>query len=95
MLHTCLAERQAAGNMHLPFDVDGFRGQMLVGVYRRAGKYPPKGARRQKDERWPPEVCCTAYTSGKLAEAAQQLGRGAADTAGPSRAGRKRRYGGI
>lgn len=43
VLHTCLAERHAAGNMHLPFDVDGFRGQMLVEVYRREGKHPPKG----------------------------------------------------
>lgn len=54
-----------------------------------------EGWRRQKDESWPPEVCCTVYTSGKLAKAARRPGRGAADKAGPSRAGRKRRYGGI
>lgn len=95
VLRTCLAERQAAGNMHLPFDVDGYRGQMLAEVYRREGKYPPKGGRRQKDESWPSEVHCTVFTPEKLAKAAQRPGRGAADKAGASGAGRKRWYSGT
>jgi len=96
VIQRCVSERQATGNMHFLFDVNGFEGQMLVRVYRREGKNPPKGGRRrQKDNYWPSEAYHTVYTPEKIAKAAQRLGRGAVDKVGPSGAGRKRRYGGI
>lgn len=97
-----VAQKQEPRATVFPFDVDGFRGQMRVDVFRRTGENPPKGGRRQKDHYWPGVHHCTVYTPKKTAKAdeaaerrrakaTKRLKKGTVDEAGPSGAGRKRK----